>query len=423
MHKKLTPYSSAYNLHTHFQGFTLIEILVVLGFVLVIGFLSFIPLKNFQSTLTLDSVTQDMVETLRFAQNQTVASTENNQYGVHFATTSYALFQGASYTEGDPSNIIHVLPANTQITGIVLEGGDEVLFNRVDGGTPNGGTLSITAFHNGIASRTTTVAVNGLGKVIANEGESGDLVIDVSNAKILGEGNKHLRDIKLTNAGSDDVVIEKMIISWSDTDRLLHQISIDNSTVWHHTDGTGLPQGAQSSGTEIDIVDYTLSAGMSVFITSIEFDGNINDNFFVITLKLADGTQKTVTIDFSNGGAFCSSGEHVHYAFNWGIKNANFMTIDFTESGGGTYTHTIDFQDYVSGNVFAWEDTVLVDGEPQTLRIHTHDMAPSETLFCVHRDDNEVTKPFTVTIDGSLIASYTIDGDVSAGTNVLCQSQ
>jgi len=113
----------------------------------------------------------------------------------------------------------------------------------------------------------------------------------------------------------------------------------------------------------------------------------------------------------------------VHYAFNWGIKNANFMTIDFTESGGGTYTHTIDFQDYVSGNVFAWEDTVLVDGEPQTLRIHTHDMAPSETLFCVHRDDNEVTKPFTVTIDGSLIASYTIDGDVSAGTNVLCQSQ
>ncbi len=407
------------------QGFTLIEILIAIGFVIILGTLALIPLKNFKGLLTLDSVTQDIVDRLRYAQNQTIASTQNQQYGIHFETISYTTFQGASYSPIDPSNTVYTLPQDVQITGINLESGSDVVFNKVDGTTANGGTLSITAFQNSTSVKTNSVTINNLGKIIAGGGQSGDLVVDTSLAALGGGNTNELLGITLENIGSTDLTIDTINVSWTDSNRVIEEIFIDTVKVWGHT-GPGTPLGKQDSGIELDIQDVVLAQGSGVKnIDKFEFNGVLTGNIFTIVFTLSDASQKTVVVDFSagGGGETCSASDHIHYEFNWGIGSATTLTLTFEKSGGGQDIFNVDFQDFVSGGKFNWEDTVIVEGETQDLRLHTHQMNPSDTRFCIHRDDDEVNKAFSVAIDSTSITTYDVNGNVTTATGVTCEDQ
>jgi hypothetical protein len=64
---------------------------------------------------------------------------------------------------------------------------------------------------------------------------------------------------------------------------------------------------------------------------------------------------------------------------------------------------------------FDWSGSVLVGGEAQVLRAHTHSLTDFDTTLSVHRDRRFNTKAVEISIDGQDIASYEGDGTVTVG--------
>jgi type II secretory pathway pseudopilin PulG len=126
------------------KGFTLVELLVVLGMMIVLGAVVFANLSGKKNNADLTSTTQEVATLLRQAQSNAAFQENNTQandvaWGVHFANTTgtitpfYALFTGsyaASTTVG-----YYVLPSTVAYQTSTLAGGAtlDVIFSPVIG--------------------------------------------------------------------------------------------------------------------------------------------------------------------------------------------------------------------------------------------------------------------------------------------------
>jgi type II secretion system protein H len=127
-------------------GFSLIEILIVIaiiGLVMAIVLLSFNSLKSSQ---TLDKDAELVVQVLRQARSQTLASQNASSYGVHFASSTITLFAGTSYSAGDTSNQNFNLNASDTVIGLSLAGSStNVVFSRLSGEAIQDGTITLSS--------------------------------------------------------------------------------------------------------------------------------------------------------------------------------------------------------------------------------------------------------------------------------------
>jgi len=119
-------------------GFTLIELLVIVGISLILILLAFPNFRFFGKESDLANSAQEIVNTLRLAQNKTLASEKASQWGVYFKTSTqphqYTLFEGSSFASRvTSSDEVHQLPKSIEIYEIDLWGGSEVVFERVTG--------------------------------------------------------------------------------------------------------------------------------------------------------------------------------------------------------------------------------------------------------------------------------------------------
>ena len=131
------------------EGFTLIEILVVSGILMIIFLLSINVLSFLYKKTELDASKDNIITSLKMAKNRTLASEQSAQYGIYFDTTSdpdrYIFFQGFNYASRNVSlDEIYGLPRTVEISNINLEGGtNEIIFNRLDGSTGNYGNIVV----------------------------------------------------------------------------------------------------------------------------------------------------------------------------------------------------------------------------------------------------------------------------------------
>ena len=91
---------------------------------------------------------EEVVNILKLAQNKSLSSEGNSQYGVYFKTTvsphQYILFKGVNFASRDvSSDQAYPIPAATEFYGINFGGGNEVVFDRITGTTQNPGDVSI----------------------------------------------------------------------------------------------------------------------------------------------------------------------------------------------------------------------------------------------------------------------------------------
>lgn len=131
------------------KSFTLIELLLIVGILIILVGLAIPAFRFFQKETDLNNSTEEIINTLRLAQNKTLASEGDSQWGVYFSTTSvpnqYILFKGVNFvSRATSSDESHNLPSSVEISEINLTGGfPNVIFDRVTGATNQPGEISL----------------------------------------------------------------------------------------------------------------------------------------------------------------------------------------------------------------------------------------------------------------------------------------
>jgi len=267
-------------------GFSLIEILIVVSVLTILAGLIAPGFSFFKKQSSLDGATQEIIHALRLAQNKTLASEGDSNFGVYFEANKFVIFKGLTYSVSSANNEVYSLDSSLKISSINFGGAVAyVVFERLTGNTANYGSL--------VVEQTSSSSQNKI------------IYIDQSGIVSLA-----------TNSSSD---------------------------------------------------------------TNRQKDSR-----------------------------------HVEVLFSQNVKTASTLTLSFPADA---IVENINFQTYLNADktVFSWEDLVMVGGQEQKLKIHTHYLTDSSVLFCVHRDRRDNTKTFNLNLDGQNLVNYTADGTVTSG--------
>ena len=144
------------------NGFTLIEVLVVIAIMALLITVSVQALNTFANRAGKDAPARTVLGALEEAHARTLAADNDTNYGVHFATTTVTIFEGDTYIDGDPTNTVRSLPTRSQISIISLTASTtEVVFSRLRANASATGT--ITTILTTDPSVTGTVSISAVG--------------------------------------------------------------------------------------------------------------------------------------------------------------------------------------------------------------------------------------------------------------------
>lgn len=130
-------------------GFSIVELVIVVAVLAVIAMISLPSFVALLKTPQLNNTSEEIINTLKTAQNRTLSSEGNSQYGVYFDTTTsphqYVLFKGSSYASRISSfDKIYPIPSALEMYATNLAGGgNQVVFDRLTGSTANSGNVSL----------------------------------------------------------------------------------------------------------------------------------------------------------------------------------------------------------------------------------------------------------------------------------------
>jgi len=149
-------------------GFTLIEISIVLAITALLLSLAMISLTRVQINTYIDTSTQSLLSDIKLQQTNAMNGRlgqggTTTQYGIHFETNSYTLFEGNTYDEFDAANFTIMLQGTTELSlvtfpsrQIVFEKGSGEIVGFVDGSN----TIVVEDVGSGIQ---TQLSLNALG--------------------------------------------------------------------------------------------------------------------------------------------------------------------------------------------------------------------------------------------------------------------
>lgn len=137
------------------RGFTFIEVLLVIAIIGLIGGLAIPFYQSFQVSSQLDDTTQAVVQALRRAQAEAMASVGYESAGVHFEQNRFVVFRGKEFNSSDPFNENTEAPRTLSIQAEVKD----LIFTRVRGTSLTPGTIVMKDNIGG--SRTITVNEEG----------------------------------------------------------------------------------------------------------------------------------------------------------------------------------------------------------------------------------------------------------------------
>mgnify|MGYP001612319785 CR=1 FL=1 len=160
------------------SGFSLIEILVIISVMAVLITIGALDYNFFRQRLEIDTTANQIISVLRLARNLTMGSNNGLTYGVHFENNQYVLFDDSVYAPAAPDNKIYALSAGVEIYGIVLTGGSDVIFNRIEGTTDNDGYIQLRLINKPSEQRRINILSSGQAGISAALTPTGSRITD-----------------------------------------------------------------------------------------------------------------------------------------------------------------------------------------------------------------------------------------------------
>jgi prepilin-type N-terminal cleavage/methylation domain-containing protein len=157
------------------HGFTLPELVVVIGIVTTLFAIGAINLLGAERKVSLTAAVDSLITDLRQQQLKAmVGDTEGrpipDSYGIHFESQSYTLFHGASYSPGAEGNFVISLEPTLNFPSVTFPD-SIVIFTRASGdiaGSPPGsGPVGSITIQNTTDSQTQTIYLNRYGVITA----------------------------------------------------------------------------------------------------------------------------------------------------------------------------------------------------------------------------------------------------------------
>ncbi len=136
------------------RGFTLVEIVVVIGIVALLVAFSTSVYNSFKTHENLEIATTGVVEAVRHAQANAQSGKGDSSWGVESLSNSILIFKGSSYASRDTSSD---LPFDFS-GGVVASGLSEIVFEKITGSTVNTGAITLT---NSYGTKNITINAKG----------------------------------------------------------------------------------------------------------------------------------------------------------------------------------------------------------------------------------------------------------------------
>ena len=148
------------------QGFTLLEVVMVVALLIVVMTGAIAALGSFRKTIDLNTVAEEIASNLRRAQTRAMNADSLSRWGIHFANPAsgddfYSLYSGDTYTADVEKNF---LPGAAVFTTPSASSTQYVLFEKLSGALVSGSATS-TVMQTADGSRSKTITVNSVGRV------------------------------------------------------------------------------------------------------------------------------------------------------------------------------------------------------------------------------------------------------------------
>ncbi|MBY0376489.1 prepilin-type N-terminal cleavage/methylation domain-containing protein [Patescibacteria group bacterium] len=138
----------------HQKGFTLIEILVVVGMIVMLFTVgSFIDMGSLNKNLV-STEESTLISVLSKARSRAMNNVDHVAHGVHIDTDSYTIFEGSTYTAGASTN--EEIPKNSKA---IITGLNDFYFNQLSGNPSSTGIIQLS---DGITTKTINIKTGGL---------------------------------------------------------------------------------------------------------------------------------------------------------------------------------------------------------------------------------------------------------------------
>jgi len=257
------------------SGFTLFEVVIVIAILAVLAAIVIPDFFPFKKNSDLDNGVQEFVSVLRLAQNKTLSSEGNSQYGVYIDTgaspNQYILFKGASYASRIVSaDQVYALQEMLEFYNISLGGGNEIVFDRLTGSSQETGSVSARIKSDMDKNKTVYILSSG---VVSFSPSSGSL--DVNRVK-------DSRHIQLDYSRNINTADESITLTFDNS--LTRTIPINSYLVagqlqWQDT----VSVGGEDQTVEINTLYLNDSVKGTVF--SIHRDRRYNSKSLKITIS------------------------------------------------------------------------------------------------------------------------------------------
>jgi Tfp pilus assembly protein FimT len=143
-------------------GVTLLEMLLVIALMAAVSVLAAPLVSGSVREGDLDAAAALAVDALGEAQTSAMSGKSPRIFGVHFETTKFVFFRGASYNPADPDNDIRDLGQQVSVSSVSISGGgSDIHFSDYRGIPAETGSVVFS----GVDGGTRTVAVNAAGLI------------------------------------------------------------------------------------------------------------------------------------------------------------------------------------------------------------------------------------------------------------------